>query len=247
MNRDTFFASVRASVFAGSLKQSQVDGLNAILDEAGRRGTALKHLAYILATIAHETGGKMQPVEEVLAYSAKRLTQVWPKRFPNLAAAQPYAHNPKKLANNVYGGRLGNAGPDDGWRYRGRGLAQITGRANYIKFGIEATPDDALKMSVALRIAFDGMTKGVFTGKKLEDYITPTLADYYSARAIVNDDVKANGASIAAKAKAFEAALVKAGYDPSKPMLAPAAPVAPAGNLLAFILKAIAALFRSPK
>lgn len=258
MNRPSFFDALRGgAMFPRGYAQGQVDGLNAILDEAGKRGTPLRHLAYILATIAHETGQKMQPIEENLNYSAKRLTEVWPKRFPTLASAKPYASNPKALAGKVYGGRkeLGNTQPGDGWRYRGRGLPQITGRANYAKFGIADTPDDALKMSVALRITFDGMTKGMFTGRKLADFESLLLSDppkpafdYYSARAIVNSDVKENGASIAVKAKAFEAAIVKAGYDPSKPTLAPAAPAAPTDNLLSAIIKAIAAIFtRSPK
>lgn len=221
MDRSAFFASVRArtsGVFS-SLSQSQVDGLNAILDEAEKRGTLLNHLAYILATVSHETGEKMQPVEEILAYTAKRLTQVWPKRFPTLASAQPYSHNPKALAEKVYGGRkdLGNTQPGDAWRFRGRGLPQITGRANYAKFGIEAAPESALQMPTALRITFDGMTKGLFTGKKLSDFITPTVADYYSARDVVNGDKKANGAKIAVTAKAFETALRAAGYDPTAP------------------------------
>ncbi|KSV77532.1 hypothetical protein [Sinorhizobium sp. Sb3] len=69
-------------------------------------------------------------------YSAERLTQVWPSRFPAIASARPFARDPRKLANRVYGGRMGNAAPDDGWRYRGRGLPQITGKENYAKFGI---------------------------------------------------------------------------------------------------------------
>ena len=70
-------------------------------------------------------------LEENLSYSARRLMQVWPRRFPTLEAAQPYAQNPRALANKTYGGRMGNTGPDDGWRYRGRGPKQLTGHDNY--------------------------------------------------------------------------------------------------------------------
>jgi putative chitinase len=89
-------------------------------------------LAMFLAQTYHESSGYTR-WEENLNYSAKRLMQVWPSRFPSLAKAQQYAHNPEKLANSVYANRLGNGGPvsGDGWRYRGRGPIQITGRANY--------------------------------------------------------------------------------------------------------------------
>ena len=222
MNRSAFYASARArtsGVFGTSISQSQVSGCEAILDEAERRGTPLFHLAAILSEAYHETGGRMQPVTENLNYSAKRMTQVWPSRFPTIASAKPYANNPQALANKVYGGRLGNKFQNDGWLCRGRGLAQITGRENYEKFGISGNPEAASEMATAVRILFDGMTKGMFTGKKLADYdylVTrnPDVPGfkYYSSRAIINGDVATNGAQIATYAKAFEKALVAADY-----------------------------------
>ncbi len=97
-------------------------------------------LAHFLAQMATESGDFTR-LEEDLFYSAERLCQVWPKRFPTLAAAKPYARNPKALAEKVYGGRMGNVKPGDGWRYRGGGLMQNTGRANYRAAGFEADPD----------------------------------------------------------------------------------------------------------
>jgi putative chitinase len=86
-------------------------------------------LAHWLAQFGHESQS-FTKFEESLNYSATRLVQVWPKRFPTAKDAQPYANNPEELANKVYGGRLGNTQPGDGWKYRGRG-PQITGRFNY--------------------------------------------------------------------------------------------------------------------
>jgi putative chitinase len=127
MDRAKFFAAVRSPLSIS--KKAQVQGIDATLDEAERRGTPLPHLAAILAEAHHETGGAMQPVSENLNHSAKRLTEVWPSRFPTIAAAQPFANNPRKLANKVYGGRLGNTGDDDCWLYRGRGLADPLGQS----------------------------------------------------------------------------------------------------------------------
>lgn len=83
-----------------------------------------------LGQVLHESA-MLERLEENLNYSAERLCKVWPSRFRTLAEARPYERNPEALANKVYGGRLGNVMAGDGWRYRGRGCMQITGRANY--------------------------------------------------------------------------------------------------------------------
>ncbi len=84
-------------------------------------------VAIMMGQFSHECGGGTE-MEENLNYSASRIRQVWPSR-PN---AVQYAHNPRMLANTVYGSRMGNhSGTDDGWNYRGRGLAQTTGRDEY--------------------------------------------------------------------------------------------------------------------
>ena len=92
-------------------------------------------IAAFLAQIAHESGDFMH-VEENLNYSAMGLRKTWPGRFPSDDFAQRYHRNPERIANYVYGGRNGN-GPEasgDGWRFRGRGLIQITGRDNYASY-----------------------------------------------------------------------------------------------------------------
>ena len=95
--------------------------------------TTAQEVADFMAQGSEETGGG-QAIEENLNYSAERLCQVWPSRFPDLAHAYPFAHNPRALADNVYGSRYGNvAGTDDGWNFRGRGFIQVTFRAWYEK------------------------------------------------------------------------------------------------------------------
>lgn len=78
----------------------------------------------------HETG-LLEHLEENLNYSAQRMHDVWPGRFPTVASALPYQWKPQLLAEKTYGGRLGNVDPGDGWKYRGGGIPMVTGKANY--------------------------------------------------------------------------------------------------------------------
>lgn len=114
--------------------------------------TSPRRIAHFVAQVATETGG-LRSLEEGLSYSAERLCAVWPKRFPTLAAAKPYALNPKALAEKVYGGRLGNVKPGDGYRYRGGGALQTTGRTNYRAAGFEADPDRLRTPAAAIAAA----------------------------------------------------------------------------------------------
>jgi putative chitinase len=237
MDRAKFYAELRkrgSGVFGTSLSQGQVDTLELILDEGQARGVRLPQLAYVLATVYHEVGATLRPVSENLNYSAKRIRQVWPSRFRSVADAKPYANNPRRLANKVYADRLGN-GPEasgDGWTYRGRGFCQCTGEANYAKFakllGIDlvANPDRAMEPVIAVKVLFEGMIGGLFTGRKLSDYFDDK-GDFIGARAIINADVGSNGEKVAGYAKAFAAALTAAGYVSQAPktLEMPAAPV----------------------
>ncbi len=103
----------------------------AVFDRYGISQTPLR-VAHFMAQILHESGGLAIQFEN-LNYSAGRLPKVWPSRFKPSGALDPsaYANNPQKLANEVYGGRMGNSGPNDGYTYRGRGLLQLTGKASY--------------------------------------------------------------------------------------------------------------------
>ncbi len=100
-----------------------------LLDQAGIN-TPIR-LRHFFARVCVETGG-LRSLEENLNYTAQRAHEVWPTRFPTAAAA-PYASNPAKLAEKVYGGRLGNTAPGDGWKFRGSGLLQSTGGGNFAK------------------------------------------------------------------------------------------------------------------
>ena len=99
-------------------------------------------LAQFMAQVSLECGAGLE-VEENLSYSAQRMTEVWPSRFPTINSAIPYVHNPRMLANKVYNGvradgsdRMGNRpNSNDGWNYRGRGATQTTGREGYEALG----------------------------------------------------------------------------------------------------------------
>lgn len=96
--------------------------------------TALK-LAHFLSQCGHESAG-FKVVNENLNYSADGLKKIFPKYFPgNLA--ESYARNPEKIAAKVYGGRMGNGDETtkEGWKFRGRGFIQLTGKQNYTEFG----------------------------------------------------------------------------------------------------------------
>lgn len=86
-----------------------------------------------LAQVGHESA-QLNRVEENLKYSAQALRKVFPKYFPTQQEAIMYAYHPEQIANRVYADRMGNGNEKsgDGWKYRGRGLIQITGRDNYV-------------------------------------------------------------------------------------------------------------------
>jgi putative chitinase len=139
----------------GGLKLDKLKGhipdavIAQIPDTAAKFGinTPLR-LAHFLAQCGHESGG-FRAVQENLNYSAKGLNGIFKKYFPTEASAAAYARNPAKIAAKVYGGRMGNGAEatGEGYKFRGRGYIQLTGKDNYKAFGtaigedMTATPD----------------------------------------------------------------------------------------------------------
>ena len=96
-------------------------------------GVSAAALPMFLAQLAHESALFERLVENLNYTSPQQIMQTWPKRFKTKTAAMAFVRHPERLANYVYANRLGNgdAASGDGWKYRGRGLIQLTGRAHY--------------------------------------------------------------------------------------------------------------------
>lgn len=153
------------------------------------------YVVEFLAQCAHESRA-FNRLEESLSYSAQRLTEVWPKRFPTVAAALPYANAPHALAEHVYGGRMGNGAPGtgDGWKYRGRGILMITGAANYKSVAalindtmLVMCPDRLQTKAVAARACAAWWAANPKLNALADDTATDDdAADFVSIRKIVN-------------------------------------------------------------
>ena len=206
MNRAKFYAELRkrgSGLFGTKLSQGQVNGMENLLDVWHRlfaEGGTLQELAYDLATAYHETSATMQPITE----RGRR------------------SYFDKYEPGTRLGKRLGNTQAGDGYRFRGEGHVQNTGRDNAAKatkrinevFGLGvdlvANPSqrgDAFVSAVSL---FLGNREGWWTGKRLGQYIKPGSTDYWNARRVVNGTDAAT--KIKGHAVAFERALRVAGY-----------------------------------
>ncbi len=177
MNRKVFYDAMRQTLF-GQITQQQVDGMENILNEWEARGLDdFRWLAYILATTYHETGHTMQPIEE------------WGKGRKH---------------------RYGQPDPETGQTYYGRGYVQLTHKRNYQTFAdrmsidLVQRPALALEPDHAVKILFDGMINGLYTGVGLPRYFEKST-DWVEARRIVNGEDRKH--EIADIAKAFHAAL----------------------------------------
>ena len=106
-------------------------------------GLSAKRAAHLLGQASHESGG-FKLVRENLNYSPETMMRVWPSRFKTLADAEPFARNPKALADKVYSNRMGN-GEGEGHVYIGRGFLQLTGKDNYRSFAADMDAPEILK------------------------------------------------------------------------------------------------------
>ena len=190
---NAFFFDEVRQLFRGSMSQAQVDGCKTIVSAWNQYGDG--------DGAKHETADTMQPIHE------------YGKR----------AYFNKYEPGTRLGKVLGNTLKGDGYRFRGRGFVQLTGRRNYAKaskaIGLDLVkePDLALDEKVAARILIVGCLQGWFTGKKLGDYIGPSGDDFINARRVVNglDDAEL----IANYARVFHRAVIAG--DPLKPLPAP--------------------------
>ena len=180
--------------------QEQVDSIAAIMDAINEYGSiSHKQAAYILATAYHETAHTMLPVREGMTKTddeARRILGRWRDTKPKSWAVHKYL----------------KAVGDYGHWYYGRGYVQITWMDNYKRFakllGIDLYqyPDLALKPDTAAKILVIGMMQGLFSSKKLSDYVNEKTCDYLRARKVVNGTDQA--ARIAQYAKTFDGYLI---------------------------------------
>jgi predicted chitinase len=244
MDRKALFDAIRKPLFGGRLTSSQVAGITRLLDVWEKHYAAdgsCEELAYDLATSYHETAATMQPILE----------------------RGPRKYFDKYETGTRLGKILGNTKPGDGYRFRGEGDVQNTGRANAIKatrrlnkmfslnIDLEANPSLRGDPIISAHSLFLGNREGWWTGKALGRFIDgiddrddDDVKEYIAARGVVNGSDKAM--KIAAHALVFETALRGAGYGikPTPSVISEPEPIVGTGGIFRYIIAAIAALFR---
>jgi len=119
--------------------------------------------AMFIGQCSHECGN-FRLLEENLNYKAATLMKLWPKRFPTLEKANEYSGNSKKIANSVYSSRMGNRDENsgDGWRFRGRGIFQLTGHSNVFHAGKALGVDFVKDPDLIATAKYAALTAGWF-------------------------------------------------------------------------------------
>lgn len=165
-------------LFGTKISQAVVDNINCLFEEFNRNNPNPLLIAYMLATTWHETAHTMTPIKEMGSY--KYLSKYDTGRLAKVLGNTPEADG-------------------DGQLYAGRGYVQITGKSNYRKFSpivgqdLINNPDLTLRPEIAAKILVEGSLKGMFTGKKLTDYIkSGTFGEYVAARRVINGTDKAS-------------------------------------------------------
>lgn len=117
----------------GAIPDSVLAEIPSVVEKFGINSNL--RLAHFLGQCAHESG-TFTVVRENLNYSGERLVQIFPKYFPTIESTKGYAKNPERIANKVYGSRMGNGNEasGDGYKFSGRGYIQLTGKQNYTLF-----------------------------------------------------------------------------------------------------------------
>lgn len=167
------------------ISKAEFEGTEQLLTACGKAGFSLSWTTYVLATAFWETKGTMQPVVEAF-WMSESARNAYYKRMYDIKGARP------KVARH-----LGNLTPGDGIKYCGRGYPQVTGKANYVRLGkalnidLENNPDLMLRADVASAATVYAMRTGLFTGKKLGDFLPSnnglaTHTMYEASRPIVN-------------------------------------------------------------
>lgn len=192
IDRAKFYKCLKTKQLFKTLKQNQVDGIEAIFNEWERQGlTDLRWLAYMLATAYHETAATFSAIEEY----GKGKNYKYGKKLK--MSGVPYS-TPDKL-------------------YYGRGLVQLTWYENYelmgklLKLDLLNKPELCLSLDVSVKVMFEGMLRGSssigdFTGKCLEMYFNDKTEDWVGARKIINGKDKAE--LIAGYAQKFHICLI---------------------------------------
>jgi len=197
----TVFRAKLPDINEGPLKATYMDGVKRILEHAAKYTLTKYQVAYVLATVYHETAYWMCPIRE----------GAW-RYGPNYSDASAVSAVTNAVAKGLIRKNYALRDPRTGKSYYGRGLVQITWYDEYLQMGqllgidLVKDPDKALEWPTALNILFTGMIKGTFrSNHKLADIVTD--ADWYAARGIINGDTKKNGNKIASIAAAYYAAL----------------------------------------